>query len=187
MRSPPRNPPAAPRGDSGVGLVELIVVMVLMGVVGSITTTLIVSSLRSSQVVAAQADSADQARLGVDRLTRELRGARTLLPLPAGTAPETAVRVWVDDDGDGVMTAAEDVSYRFGSSPAGGLLERSTAAEPAWQTLALRLAAGSRFDLPATPAGAPPLLRITVQARSDDGPGDRLLTVGTTVRLRNSG
>jgi prepilin-type N-terminal cleavage/methylation domain-containing protein len=69
--------------DSGVTLIELLVAVFLVGVVGSVVTAGIVTSMRTTRQDQARASSASQLRTALDRLTRDLRASD---PLRAATA-----------------------------------------------------------------------------------------------------
>ena len=67
------------RDQSGVTLVELLVVLVILGVVGSVVTTAIVSSLRSAAVTTDRVIAINELETAMQRMTRDLRAARPAL------------------------------------------------------------------------------------------------------------
>lgn len=68
------------RGEqSGFTLVELLVVMVLMGVVGSITVAAIVTGMNSQRTTQARLDALHELEVAVQRSIRDLRAASPLL------------------------------------------------------------------------------------------------------------
>ena len=70
--------------DSGVSLVELLVVIVLMGVIGGIGTTSMVRGMKVSAATQSRFDALADLQRSVDRMTRELRAAA---PTQVGGAP----------------------------------------------------------------------------------------------------
>ena len=103
------------RRQDGMTLVELLVVLV----VGGVLTTISLSALASGRdtLTRAQDDAQGQADVAgvVQRLSADLRQARRVEP---GSAPGMLV-LWVDRDGDEVRSAAEAVTWQVMSPPAG--------------------------------------------------------------------
>ena len=99
----------AESGDAGLTLVELLVVMMLMGIFGTIFMTTMLGANRSARATAAQHDLNEEARLALNRMARELRQATSLTSVlnPDGpsydTAAITAVTFTADFDGDGCI------------------------------------------------------------------------------------
>jgi prepilin-type N-terminal cleavage/methylation domain-containing protein len=82
------------RGDRGLTLAELMVTMVLMGVVGTIMITTVASVVKTVTHNQANADSVDIARIGMNRLTMNIRSGMAIqqsgladLPALAEIAP----------------------------------------------------------------------------------------------------
>ena len=66
------------RGEEGVTLVELLVVLVLMGVVGGVVVSAIVSSMHSSRAASARTAAIHELEVSLERVGRELRAADPL-------------------------------------------------------------------------------------------------------------
>ena len=67
------------RGEAGITLVELLVVMVLFGIVGGVVTSAIVSAMRSTQTTTARINATQELEIGLQRVTRDLRSADPLV------------------------------------------------------------------------------------------------------------
>ncbi len=82
------------RGDSGLTLAELMVTMVLLGIVGSLMLTAVVNVTKTVNHNQANADSLDIARIGMNRLAKNVRSGMAIqrsgladLPALAEIAP----------------------------------------------------------------------------------------------------
>lgn len=64
-----------PQGDAGVSLVEMLVGIVLVGVVFGIALTMVTSAQRSADGTTREHQAIEEARLGLNRVSRELRQA----------------------------------------------------------------------------------------------------------------
>lgn len=67
----------AVRGDRGLALAELVT-MVLMGIVGTIMINTVIQVTRTVTKAQASADSLDTARIGMARLTKNLRSGMAI-------------------------------------------------------------------------------------------------------------
>jgi prepilin-type N-terminal cleavage/methylation domain-containing protein len=65
--------------DSGFSLVELLVVIVLLGIVGTVTTAGVVNALRTTRVQTDETGTLESAKVAIERVTREIRGANALV------------------------------------------------------------------------------------------------------------
>jgi len=63
------------REEGGYSLVEMLVVLLLLGVVGTVVTKGIVTTLRSTRTGTQRAVALSQLQTAADRLSRELRAA----------------------------------------------------------------------------------------------------------------
>ncbi|MGE0817453.1 MAG: type II secretion system protein J [Candidatus Nanopelagicales bacterium] len=68
----------AVRGDHGLTLAELMVTMVLMGIVGTIMINAVIQVTRTVTKAQASADSLDVARVGMARLTKNVRSGMAI-------------------------------------------------------------------------------------------------------------
>lgn len=127
----------APR-DAGVSLVEVLVAVGLFGMLGTLLLGFALSTGEVADDVQRTAGLSEEARLAMERMTRELRQAEAVrgVALPASPGGATAITFWTDFDGDGaedvVPTDPERLTYRW--DPASGELtltanEGSTIAE----------------------------------------------------------
>jgi prepilin-type N-terminal cleavage/methylation domain-containing protein len=110
-----------PRDQSGFTLIELMVSVLLLAIVSSALYTVMMSGVRSSEKARSVANTAQEARLGFNRMIRDTREAAELTNCTA--APfETCYRVRIDFNGDGAYTNPnslgdyEDLVYEFVSA-----------------------------------------------------------------------
>jgi prepilin-type N-terminal cleavage/methylation domain-containing protein len=66
----------------GVTLVELLVVMILLGAVGSIVTSAVVTGLRSAAATQARIEALHELEVALQRVSRDLRAAKVLTLSP---------------------------------------------------------------------------------------------------------
>lgn len=85
--------------DDGYTLVELLVVMVIMAVVGTMVVTSFVAASRSSARATDRVDALNDLRPAAERLTRDLRAASPLV-LDAGGAYDTSVGMQLTRGGE---------------------------------------------------------------------------------------
>lgn len=101
------------RDDGGFSLVEILVGVVLVGVVATLSISMLGSVQRSTQVTQAEIDGVEEARLALNRMSRELRQAREIVrvmnPDGAGHDPDalTAVVFKADFDDDGCIDGTD--------------------------------------------------------------------------------
>lgn len=82
------------RGEDGISLVELIVVMALLLVVGGIFVSGLVGGFRASGLVEARRDAMSELQIGVQRMTRDVRAAAPAQLVTVGANPSIHVRVF---------------------------------------------------------------------------------------------
>jgi type II secretory pathway pseudopilin PulG len=188
------------RGEDGVGIVELIVTIVLLGIIGTATTSIVVSSIRVERVTDDLRTNLDEARVAAERMRRDVREARRIyVTSPEGlTSGSSQLAFWRDANQDQLQQTSEQVTYRFAAEPDGsGRLERRVASDPSgeWRVIARRLdlsvdgagKARSRFELsPAPPKTSGVTMVLTVKARPSAGASAKTLSISETVRLRNA-
>lgn len=86
--------------NAGFTVVELLVVMVLLGVVGTITLTAVISSLQASSSAEDRMRALNDLQSGVERVGRELRAAQSMAP-HLGEDPSYGMSATITRDGDG--------------------------------------------------------------------------------------
>jgi prepilin-type N-terminal cleavage/methylation domain-containing protein len=102
--------------QAGVTLVELLVVVVLLGVVGSITMAGIISGLHATRRGEARVEALNDLQKGIERVGRELRAAEELR-FESGTDPRDVVIAQV-------VRGGERIRYRYYlMTPEGGTTE----------------------------------------------------------------
>ena len=117
-----------PRDERGFTLVELLVVLVLIGVVGGVVTSSVISGLLATDRADARISALSDLQRGIERVGRELRAADPLVfevdladPDPPKFSEEVLAEVYRDgerirfryylvDVGDGVGELREDVT-----------------------------------------------------------------------------
>lgn len=107
--------------DAGSTLGELVVAIGLFAVFSTVLLGFALSTARVTEGVRARGDVTDEARLAIERMSRELRQATAVDAVAtrevAGAREPTAITIWVDFDGDGVRsTSASDpevLTYRW--------------------------------------------------------------------------
>ena len=94
------------RPDAGFTLIELLVAMGLFGILATILLGLAISSSGVADDTRQLATVGDESRLGMERMTRELRQAARIadvvLPSSAGVGP-TRFTLWADFDASGCI------------------------------------------------------------------------------------
>lgn len=99
--------------EAGIGLVELMIVILIMGVVGGITVTSLVQGMQTSNRVDARIETSTELQRATERVARDLRrGVWTdisVLPLPAVPAGCTYVSL----DPDALTLIVFDGTDRF--------------------------------------------------------------------------
>ena len=163
--------------DQGLTVIELTVVMLMTGIVGAITITVILLSVRSMKVIDDTSVAADEARVAVERLSRDIRPGRVVMVQPGQVSFQS------DQDGDGVISDRERITYTLvAAAPTGVELHRRT--DPATagaEVVARHLTASSRFSYDATAR----VVTVTVESDVKPGDGAAPVTVVTAVQLRN--
>lgn len=121
--------PASARGrprDAGISLVEVLVGMGLFGLLGTVLLGFALSTSRVTEDTRQLSGVAEESRLAMERLTRELRQANRVLSLqlPASVDDPIALTFWTDFNGNNAqdlsVTDPEVLTYRW--DPATGQL-----------------------------------------------------------------
>lgn len=112
-------------GDRGISLVEVLVVMLLLGTVGSVTLRAVVDTHKVVRITDDQTQGLSDVKLAAERLGRDIRDARSVLCNPAGTPSALAtadpscqyhLQLWVDYNSDYSQQAAETVTWQLAAS-----------------------------------------------------------------------
>lgn len=105
-----------PSGDSGFTLVELAVAMTVSGVLLGVITTTVAGSKRSSDTVRQVNNLNEEARVALNRISRELRQASEVSAVTAADGA-TGLTFAVDFNGNGVIDESaadpERLTYRW--------------------------------------------------------------------------
>lgn len=92
-----------PRAESGTTLVELLVVIVLMGIVGTVTTAGIVAGFRAQLDASNVAETLDGMRLATQRVRDFAREADEV----CASSTAKSLVLWTDDNDDGLVADTE--------------------------------------------------------------------------------
>lgn len=104
---------AAHGDESGIGLVELLVVIVIMGVVGGMTVTGLVQGMRTTSQVDARIQTSTDLQRAAERVARDLRrGVWTDISM-VSLPPEPAGCTYVSLDPDQLTLIVFDGSDRY--------------------------------------------------------------------------
>lgn len=196
--------------QGGFTLIELLVVILILGVVGGATFTVVLSAQRSQRFTEQVQDATNDARLSVERIRQQLRMSR-LVTQPSGPS---GMRFWVDEDQNGLQTAGEILCYGTRQvepsryelvrwrdpdiTASGDCSSFSPPADAAVLARTLRnldifqySTASDGFTPLADPANTitndPPVRRVDVKLEFDvfTSTGPQVFSTGTKVRLRN--
>lgn len=107
--------------DAGFTLIEVLVGMMLFSLLGTLLIGIGISTSRSGDDVEARATVGEEARLGMERLTRELRQASAVaaVTLPQAPGDQTRLTVYVNLDGNGCIATSgpavsvEKITYTY--------------------------------------------------------------------------
>lgn len=182
-----RHRAAALHGDErGFTLIELLVATAVGLVVVGGGLTIFMSGIRSDPRTASQVTAIQQARVTVDRITRELRQGLEIPATPAHTSSQLAIVTYVKVATCGGAVASTSIPCRVTYNCTAGACTRvvaqpnGTAPGPA-VTVASGLASAAVFDyLPAE--GDPTYVGVTFSFNTDDG---EPFTLEDGVALRN--
>ncbi len=183
--------------DAGMTLVELLVGMTLMGVVSS----LVVLGVRDAARVLAHNDDENRglqdAKVILDRLSRDIRQARGVVCDGAGgdTYCREHLQLWIDSDSDYVSDPEETVTWILTDNPDGEHYDvwRIQGVAPATPTMKLQASAlivRTLFSYDVGPDTDPsPSTLVTLKMDYDAivGRGTDIKQASVSVRLRNKG
>lgn len=189
--------------DSGITMVEVMVVIVLMGIVGSVMTTSLVKGMEASASTQSRFDALTDLQESVDRMTRELRAGA---PVQVAESNRVAVVVYRNNFTQQVRytyqycpstqrlhvwrqgplpTPAPPATSAFPTAPAA--LDCATTTVPrvadavSSVVFSYRTRLGATMTTPVNPAQVGQI-RVRIQRSLPTQPA---ITVETVVRLRN--
>lgn len=93
--------------DRGFTMVELLVAMALVSALGTVLLSFALGTAKVAEGVQEATDVTEEARLAVERMTRELRQARGLAGATVSAGRVTSITLEVDFDGNGHIDATE--------------------------------------------------------------------------------
>ena len=139
--------------DCGFTLIELLVAMGLFAVLGSILLGLGISTSNIANQTRQLSTVGDESRLGMERMTRELREtakiADVVLPDSSHPADKTSFKLWADFNSNGCIDPAaadpEELTYTYDPSTEYLTLTASIDGQP--RTERLLATKVSSFDL----------------------------------------
>lgn len=99
--------------DSGITLPEILVTIVLMGILGSIMVVAVQDNYRMHRSTLDESEGLGDVRILTERLTRDLRAARSI---DAG-ADTQQLRIWVDGNNDYLHSNDELISWQLVVEP----------------------------------------------------------------------
>lgn len=189
--------------QAGVTLVETLVVMVLLTIVGTLVTSAVVDSHKVVRIVEDQSQGLVDVRVASERLSRDIRQARSVVCNPAGTDPVLAaadptclfhLQLWIDYDSDYVQQAAETVTWSLDDSSRPGqfdLVRQIGSGTGVVQARTIVLKVAFTYDLAPAAAAPPPgakrtsVVNVGMTYDSNTRSGTKPKTVSFTGRLRN--
>jgi prepilin-type N-terminal cleavage/methylation domain-containing protein len=182
--------------EAGFSLVELMIVIALSGVLATAITSVVLTSIRTQAFTNDMRTVMDDGRISIDRIRKELRGARRVLE---SGSTESSIRFWLDQNQDGKMQADELICYATSELSTGRyeILRWSGAAtdcsDPGADahSIAKTLVSQSGvFSYEPDPVDDPlaprtRLVTVSLELEVASGSGPDAIVVETTVRLRN--
>lgn len=99
--------------QAGFTLVELLIVVFMIGVIGSIVLVAFTSGSEALGRTDDDARGQQDLRITTERISRDIRGARGV---SAGSDGDT-LKVWIDYNADYVQSAAETVTWQLQTNP----------------------------------------------------------------------
>lgn len=100
--------------DAGITLPEILVTIVLMGILGSIMLVAVQDNYRLHRSTLDESEGLGDVRVLTERLTRDLRAARSI---DAG-ADSQQLRIWVDANNDYLHSDDELITWELITDPA---------------------------------------------------------------------
>jgi type II secretion system protein J len=101
--------------ERGLTLVELLMVMAVSAIVVIVAYAGLDGAMRTDDFTRGDSEALVSLRIGMDRLEKELRQARTVYD----ESTSTMVKLWVDYDRDNQQDAVERVSWTLAAGAGG--------------------------------------------------------------------
>lgn len=179
------------REESGVSLVELLVAISLLAVVASATLSVVVTTSRSQNRTANLGQVMSDARTSLDRMRKEVRGARRIYgsdaPSSGNESDQDTLSFWIDDNDDDIQQVSEQITYQLVELTASGRYEivRFTHDDPSrTRSMAKTLVNDDPFSYDVAPPETR-VLELDMDFQVASGQTFEPLDIGGTVRLRN--
>ena len=183
--------------DAGMTLIELLVAMTLLGVVSS----LLIAGVRDAARVMVHNEDENRglqdAKVILDRLSRDIRQARGVVCDGAGgdTYCKQHLQLWIDTDSDYVQDPPEIVTWKLEDNPDGEHFDvwRIQGISPATPTKKLQASALIvktlfTYDVgPNTDPSPATLVSLKMEYDAMVGRGTDIKQAAVSVRLRNKG
>jgi prepilin-type N-terminal cleavage/methylation domain-containing protein len=188
--------------DSGVTLVEMLVVMILLSIVGTLVVRATLDSHKLVRITNDQTEGLQDVRVASERLSRDLRDARSVLCNPTGTPAALAaadpnclyhLQMWIDYNSDYVQQAAETVTWELKAGSHAGQYDMTRSVNGSSVTEARTIVTQLAFGYDLQPGATPPApgaahtttVNVNMSYDSELSTGTTTKTVSFTGRLRN--
>jgi Tfp pilus assembly protein PilW len=180
------------RDEGGFTLPELLVTMMMMIVVLFALYSIFDMSMRVFSFGNDKTEAVENARLGLEKMEREIRAA---YPYDKANGNTTVLTTWTasqitfgnDLNGNRIVDASEVITYRRGADPTTLVREKGGSSQPVIGYVdGLSFQYLNRFDGSASSEGEIAIVRITLTISVDRGVGGPATqTLTTDVALRN--
>ncbi len=180
------------RGESGFTLTEMLVTMVVIITVMFALYSIFDMSIRVFSFGNSKIEATENARLGLEKMEREIRAA---YPHDKANSNTTLLAAWTatqitfgnDLNGNRVVDPGEVITYRRGSDPATLERVKGGSAQPVIEYVdGLSFQYLNRFGGSASSEGEIAVVRINLSIRVDRSAGEPATqTLATDVALRN--
>lgn len=188
--------------DRGVTLVETLVAMVLIGVIGSIVLRAVIDSNKLVRVTNDQSQGLSDVKVATERLSRDVRNARSVLCNPTGTPAALLadtdcayhLQLWIDYNSDYVQQLSETVTWNLRAGATSGqydLVRKVQGGDDVVEARTIVRNVAFTYDVqPGSTAPAPgsahtTSVNVNMFYDAQLNSGTTTKTVSVTARLRN--